>query len=465
MPKRSIPPAVIRLCTRIVLIVVILVISGSIYAYLAATAGEIAASQNTAEPMKVPVFEVRKLPVQRQWLGQGVADAVNTADVPARINATIVKIPNNIQAGETVAKDQLLVELDASDFERQVAQQRNTLASIAAERSLLDVEQQRLKDRLTLAEEDAELAETEAVRVAELFKNGAAGQQDKDRSRRTAIVADQTVVQLREALEKIPARIAQLEARRDAQEASLRLSELNLERTQVASPIAGVLQTVDVEVGENVTAGMRLTRVVNLDNIEVALKLPSGARSTVMIGDPVTLQSVSNQGRTWQGVVGRIAPEDDPRSRTLTVYVNVEQAGVTMNHRLAPGTFLTGTVTNSQTEQRFAVPARAIRAERLHVINDGLIETRDVQALYNIETPLPTTGLDDQQWVVLDDDGLTDGDLVMVNMSTSVLDGQRVNPVLPNGESLALPTPPTAASPIDTPKHSDKTSESGGGAM
>lgn len=439
-------PALIRTLMRVVLIVLVFVFSLGVFLFLQATAGEVEKADEDRSRVRVPVFVATKVDVQRQWSGQGLAEALDTADIPARVTATIDAIEPCVLVGERIEQGQLLFKLDPSDYERQVVQQQNTLASIAAEIDLLDVEQQGLADRLKLAEEDAALAKDEADRVSQLFSRGAAGQQDMDLTRRQAIAAAQTVIQLRENLEKIPARRAQLEARRDAQEAQLKLSQLNLERTAIASPIPGVIAEVDVEVGENVTPGMRLARVVNLEQIEVTINLPSAARQSVSIGNAMKLTSVSDMNRTWEGQVQRIAPTDSQTSRSMKVYVMVNQSKQIQRYFegdksaslkiLTPGTFLAGTVTSATREQRFVVPARAIRAGKIHVIADGLIETRKVEPLYNVESSYSEIGLPDEQWVVIGDEGLVPGQLVTVNMSTTILDGESVDAVLPDGTLL-----------------------------
>lgn len=448
-------PALIRTLTRVVLIVVILAASVGVFVFLQATAGEVEKAGEARAVVRVPVFEAKKVEIQRQWSGQGVAEALDTADIPARVTATIDVIDPCVLVGERVEQGQLLFELDPSDFQSQVAQQTQTLASIAAELRLLEVEEASLTDRLEVAEEDAALAKDEAERVSQLFRQNAAGQQDMDRARRQSLATAQTVIQIRENLEKIPARRAQLQARRDAQQAQLKLTQLNLERTKIVSPISGVIAEVDVEVGENVTVGMRLARVVSLKQIEVVINLPSAARQSVSIGNPVQLTSVSDMMRTWQGQVQRIAPVDSQTSRSMKVYVMVNQADAIQRYLdgdtavtsgiLSPGTFLTGIVTSAAVEQRFVVPARAIRAGKVHVIADGLIETRELKPLYNVEMSLPAIGLPDEQWVVVDDEGLSPGQLITVNMSTTILDGEQVDAVLPDGTLREAATPKTTA--------------------
>lgn len=468
---RTLPPALIRTFTRVVLIVLILVFSGGVYMFLSATAGEVEKVDEDRALARVPVFEATKVEIQRQWTGQGVAEAMDNADVPARVSATIDVIEPCVLVGTRVDKGQLLFKLDPSDYERQVAQQKNTVTSIEAEIQLLNVERDRLAERLELAKEEAELAEDEFERVSKLFTSNAAGQQDKDRTRRQSLAAAQTVVQIREQLEKIPGRQAQLQARRDAQEAQLKLSQLNLERTQVTSPIDGVIAAVDVEVGENVTPGMRLTRVVNLQSIEVGLNLPSAARQSVAVGNQVTLTSVSDMARKWHGVIQRVSPDDDETNRTMKVFVLVDQSEAIQQYIsgdasaklraqiMTPGTFLAGIVTSSIREARFVVPARAIRAGKVHVITDGMIETRNVKPIYNIEQSIDSLGLPDRQWVVLEDEGLKPGQMIAVNMSTTVLDGEQVDAVLPDGSMR-----PARPAKADKPSESDAAVEVNSGA-
>lgn len=385
---------------------------------------------------EVAVFRAQRAAVARQWRGFGTAQAMNAANVPARITATVERVPDDIDTGRAVTRGQLLAELDASDFEREMEAAEQRIADLRAQLDQLDVEQSALSRQLELEREDAELARNDLERLRQLLERNAANQQEVDRARRDVIAAERAVVSTSQALEQIPVRRRQLEAQIAGQQAALEQARLNVQRTRITSPIAGVLEVVDVEPGENLMAGERVARVVSLERIEVPLQLPAAARGGVSVGDEVELRATDESGATWSGQVARVSPANQVEARTVTVYVELRQpeAAPPMAQRarmLAPGMFVEGVVRSGETAQRWVVPRRAIRGGAIRTIDeDGRVISRPVRIAWTFEGRVPELGLsEDQQWAVLAEP-LSTGQMVMASASSSVLDGQRVDPVL-----------------------------------
>ncbi|UCD76206.1 MAG: HlyD family efflux transporter periplasmic adaptor subunit, partial [Phycisphaerales bacterium] len=184
---------------------------------------------------------------------------------------------------------------------------------------------------------------------------------------------------------------------------------------------------VDVDRGENLAVGQRVARVVDLSRIEVGLRIPAGARSSVRVGDEVMLRSSGSVTRSWPARVARIAPEDDQATRTMTVWAEVGQDPDGPGG-LAPGQFLRAMVTSSENSLRWIVPRRALMGDRIQLIEDGRVVSRTAQIDFQLERQHSELGLPDVQWVVLKDP-LQKGELVVVNPSRSVQDGMKVEAV------------------------------------
>jgi hypothetical protein len=71
---------------------------------------------------------------------------------------------------------------------------------------------------------------------------------------------------------------------------------------------------------------------------------------------------------------------------------------------------------------------------------DGVVRSVPVTVDYVIEAEPEAFALPDDQWAVLDPQGLAlePGQLVMVNATRSVLDGERVEPVLPRAAQVGV---------------------------
>lgn len=422
---------------------VALVLAFVIYQVLVATAPQVEPSGEARALPRAPVLEVQRVPVRRQWQGYGTAEAMDSADVPARVTATVTAIPENTLPGNRVKRGQVLVQLDGSDFERQVEIAQQSMEELKASLSLLEFERRRLDEQLALEEEDLKLSRDELERVKRIQGSGATNQQDVDRVRRNTIAAERQVVATTEAISRLEPRKLQLEAQLASQAASLKLAQQNLDRTTITSPIDGVLQNVDVELGEELRPGVRVARVVNLERIETPLRLPAQARRDLAVGDSATITTTVGGTQRFEAIIARIAPVDDVTTRTVTVYLVVDQPGVTdrlgdpdADPWLSPGAFVAGTVVSDREHERWVVPRRAVRTGRIRLVRDGVVVSQPVTVDYVVEATYPRFGLPDDQWAVLSEDvGLVPSDLVLVNAAMAILDGDAVEPALSEGVS------------------------------
>lgn len=426
-------------------VVLILAMGVLISTVLVRTVPEVRTSDPEALRTRMEVISVQRVAVQRQWQAYGTARAVDRADVPARVTSEVIHVPDHAREGQWVERGQLLIQLDESDFVQQAQAAEKTLTSLQAELAQLDVEAQRFGEQLQTQGEVYDLVEAEYERLVRLFERDAANQRDVDGARRAMLEIQAAIVQLQQAVDLIEPRRRQLEASIAAQQANLEMARLNLRRCQVVSPITGILQAVDVRQGETVAPGQRVARVVSLDRIEVPLSLPASARFHVQRGDMVLLRSTSRVDCLWEAEITRLAPEDDPQTRTFTVYAEIEQPEASQvfgravgRELLLPGAFVDGSVIHQAQEMRWVVPRRAIRGGRLFLVQDQTIHSRPVTAAFVLEAEIPAFNLPDDQWAVLAEGSvpvLETGELVVVNVTPALSDGVPVTPVVLNAAS------------------------------
>ena len=418
----------VSIATRIVVCAILLIAAIATFIALKQSAPKPVASHAANATPRVLVMQARPVPIQRQWEGFGTVRAMESANVPARVTATVIERPEEIRAGRNVTKGQLLVGLDDSDFQRQVEIATQAIRDIDAQLNRLEVEEQSWTRRAEIATEDVRLARADFERVQQALQRDAARQRELDQAQQSLNTAIGTEVATREELDKIGPRRASLLALRLQEEATRRLAVQNVERSRIASPIDGVLQSVDVEIGENIAAGQRVARIVSLHRVEVPLLLPASARPLVSVGDAVTLRGNNAEIRLWDANVTRISPEDDAATRTMQVFVEVQQDPA-QGPILAPGQFVQGVVTSSDLQDRWLVPRRAIDHERVMLIEDGRVKSVQVEGDFTIEAEVPALGLPDLQWVVLDE-SLPSNALVVVDSSRTLAEGTPVTPVI-----------------------------------
>ena len=425
----------ISFLTRTLISIVCLAIAVGVVVLLVNTRPQLDISTGERSLPAVVVMKAAKIPIARRTVGYGTAKAIRHADVPTLISSTVLTLPPTTRVGFSVKKGDLLVVLDDVDFKQQFIRAELSLATAKSAKTLLEVERVAAEELAVLATLDQQLAQEEHQRVLDAFNRGAAKQREVDFAMQKAIAASSTAVNATEAANRFPSMEEQAFSTISIRRAELKLAEENLKRCKVLSPIDGVIQEVDVWVGEHVSNGKRIARVVNSGSMEIPLRLPSHARSHVNVHDPVSLRSAGFGKRHWEARISRIAPEDDSHSRTMIVFVDVEQSP-TSGNRIPPGLFVRGEVINSNSAMpRWVVPRRSIRDDRVLVVRNSIVRSIPVSIDYSITGRLDQFQLPDFDWAVLET-SLDEGDYVVVDPGGSLRDGMSVRIILASQVAL-----------------------------
>jgi multidrug efflux pump subunit AcrA (membrane-fusion protein) len=377
------------------------------------------------------------MPAVRGIRGYGTVRALESADVAARVEGVVVALGPGVREGMRVEKGAVLVELDGDDARRQLQAALQSLAALRAQKQGLDIEERALADSLRLANEELTLAREEVARVEAAFADGVALQRELDRARTAALAADRGLSMAREALEMIGPRRETLAAQGEAQSEAAERARLSVERSTIVAPIAGILQSLPVEPGETVAPGRVVARIVEPSRLEVPIALPASSRGALAVGQRV--QVVEASGALVEGSITRLSPEDDPVVRTLVAWAEVPGGS-----GLVPGSFVEATVLAPDATPRTVVPRRSVRNDRLLLVEDGRVRWQPVRTAYAIRRAQPQTGLDDVEWLALEEP-LPHGTLVVLDAARRIEVGARVEPLRPGETAASLVEPAAGA--------------------
>jgi multidrug efflux pump subunit AcrA (membrane-fusion protein) len=290
---------------------------------LVATKPDAGRNATKAPPPRVAVLEVAPIEIEAFVRGYGTARALESADVPARVGAVVARLGENYAVGQTVAKDEVLVELDASDFHQQVEIAREAIRAIEAQVAVIETQARAARETAQLIVREKEIAANDLARVEAAAREGAAQAREVDLARGALIAATRASVAAEDAVASIAPRLQALAAQKAVEVARLKLAENSAERCVIRAPITGALQSADLELGESVGPSQVVARIVNRARMEVPLRIPASMRALAPIGARAEIL-VRTDGRRIDGVVTRVAPEDDVATRTATVFVEIE---------------------------------------------------------------------------------------------------------------------------------------------
>jgi multidrug efflux pump subunit AcrA (membrane-fusion protein) len=433
-------PNIIALLVRTFVGLALLIAAGSLMAYLIATKPQVSKSDLAEQSVAVQVIRIEPVDVARQWRGYGSTQAKDKADVPARIGATVVALPEGIEVGRVVSAGQTLAELDNTDFINALNAAEKRIAEAEAAIKQLEAELQSLEERLLLEQQVIDLAKDDYERQLSRSEAGSASPADVDRAKRAVLVAELGGKLIQQNLDAIPPRRAGIEAQQAAATADRDTAKANLARATITSPIDGIIEMLDIEVGENLAPGQRVARIIDPRVIELPLQLPASARSYVATGNNVTITTRSHPDDCppWNATITRLGVADSP-TRTITAFAEVDQSHIPLRnfaegtgpYKLSAGAFTLARLDTAEPQQQTIVPARSILEGRIRTVIDGQIVGKNVDVAFDLEGGFPQFGTEDTQWVVLKTP-LEPGTLVVVSASMTILDGQRVDAKVTN---------------------------------
>ncbi|MBD3162645.1 MAG: efflux RND transporter periplasmic adaptor subunit [Candidatus Eisenbacteria bacterium] len=271
-------------------------------------------------------------------VAEGKIRARSSAEIRAEIGGRIDQVA--VEEGSRVARGQLLVRLDGREYEVAIAEARSRYLE-ALSRLMIEEED------LTATGAGSEIEE----RLVELWNR----ERDGEISREERLEREREIEV--EALRKGTFRRDLVEARTGlaAARADEERGRLNLERTQIRAPFAGVVQGLDADPGERVAAGEVLCTIVDDRHIEAEVGVLESDLRGLEVGRPAFL-AVPALEETLQVAIDVISPTIDPESRTCSVLLRFDNEG----GRIRPGMFVRASIAGRTFEDRLLAPREAI---------------------------------------------------------------------------------------------------------
>jgi len=298
-------------------------------------------------PVEIMVVEIADFPVEIET--QGTIESRRETRLAAELSARVVEVADGFRQGGSVASGEVLVWLEATDFEAALADSRSALA---------DAE-------LALAQEDAR---SDQARVDWQRLGG-------DRAANP--------LALREP------QLASARARADAARAAVALAERNLTRTEIRAPFDAAVREAMVEVGAVTRPGEPIAELFTSKELEIRLALTLEDFGFLKIAESgsidaeITLTgSLGGREMSWQAVPVRLDAEIDRRTLSAFLIARVLPNPESGAFELPPvGLFVNAIVTGDTLPGVALVPRRALREgnEVIVITSENRVEFRPVE--------------------------------------------------------------------------------------
>jgi membrane fusion protein (multidrug efflux system) len=332
----------------------------------------------------VVVIETAEREVTPVYTYPGRAEAVETVDLRARVEGFLEQ--RNFREGADVKKGDLLFVIEQEPY------------------------------KIVVEQRSAELAAAEATE-----KNA-----ESDFSRKKSLVKRNDVSQA--SLDQSEAALASARADVLHAKAALRAAKLDLQYTEIRSPIDGRISRATYSVGNLVNPSSNpLATVIRYDPIYVTIKVSEEQlikvrkRGLDINNPPVAPSLLLSDGSNYpyEGKFEYLAAKVDEGTDTITARAEFPNT----DKILLPGQFVSVLVRQKAVERAIVVPQAAVQQDAtgyfvLVVDRENTVELRRISVDRQVES----------DWIVTD--GLATGEKVIVQGIQKAVAGKKVNPSL-----------------------------------
>ena len=340
------------------------------------TACRTEAEKQPASPPRVQIGAENVVAVKRDMIVvgpiiSGELRPEREATVRAELGGSLIEV--NVDEGQAVKQGALLGRIEAQNLEdaRQSAE--------SAVRS---------------ADNQLAVARREAERTQTLVTAGALASRDLDVARQNVTAAE--------------AQLADARAR-------LVNAEKQLRNAVIRAPLTGIVSKRPVNKGDVVSVGAELFTIIDPSSMQLEASVPSENLSELRVGAMVEFE-VRGYDQRFVGRIQRIAPQADPATRQVPIYVSIPNEG----GRLVAGLFAQGRVVTASAAG-LVVPSNAVNTSGpmpwVLRVKDGRTEHVDV-----------TLGLRDARTErVQIASGLNEGDVLLRGAAQGITPGTPVS--------------------------------------
>ncbi len=350
------------------------------------TAQKVTASKRGA--MLVDVVTAEKGTFRPLIAVMGQVQAKDQIQLSARVSGEVIECSPSFEPGSIIEKGELLVKVDPSDYDNEVAQKKSILHQMQAELALEMGQQRVVRNEYELV--DGKILEEDA-----------------------------TLILRQPQLETAKANV-------ESAEVAVKQAETELSRTVIRAPFKAMVMERNVSAGSQVSTGVSLGRLVGVDAYWVTASVPLDKLTAIEIPGQGSDQgsSVKVRNRTaWKqdafrdGVVFSVVGELDASSRMARLNILVEdplslQAAEGSVPSLILGSLLEVIIEGKPLEG-------VVRLSREYVRNDNTVWVMEDDKLRI--SPVSISFFDSQYAYI--DQGLENGASVVTTGLSSVVNG------------------------------------------
>ncbi len=356
----------------------------------------------------VRVIEVPEVKLIPRAIGYGSIKPARVWQAVAEVAGKVVEIHPQLKKGAIIAKGEILLKIDPTDYILATVQAEADIRAIGAQIEELAAREKNTLASLKIEERSLKLIRRDLERKQKLLKQGTVSLSAVDLEERNFLNGRQSVQSLRNTLNLIPAEREVLSAQHAQQQARLEAARLDLERTQIVAPFNSRIAEVNIEATQYTGLGKVLAVADDIGVAEVTAQVPIGRLINLISPDtPVPDQAAGIMSRLpdllgfeavvrlrastvnaeWKARFTRINDAIDPETRTAGVIVAVDdpygQALPGSRPPLTKNMFVEVEIKGRPRSGQIVVPRSSLHGESVYVVADGnRLEIRPIETAF-----------------------------------------------------------------------------------
>ena len=348
--------------------------------------------QREAPAMLVEVMKAQAVDTNAMVHATATVSAAREITIVPQVSGVVTSVERDFVAGGFFKKGQMLFTIDETDY--------------------------------ALALKSAEAARAKALHTLETVRSRA------DIAEQEWEILDNGKGEKANPLVLYRPQLKEAEASLESADATVKLAELNLSRTRLRAPFDARVRSENIDVGQYIGLGSQVAVLAGTETAEVVVPLLKEdirwvalPRPGVRSGGSLATVSMS-QGAdkaTWQGHVVRSLGEVDPKTKMVSVVVEVKDPYAIKGRakgstKLLNGSFVNVSIMGRGLSGVFTLPRTVLRGGSTIWVMDkqGMLRIKEVGVLRM------------EKDRVIIDSGLEDGDNIVLTRFSGAADGLRL---------------------------------------
>ncbi|MEP3673750.1 MAG: biotin/lipoyl-binding protein [Hyphomicrobiales bacterium] len=219
--------------------------------------------------LSVRAMTVAQEPITLSAVGYGRVEAVQSWNVVSQVEGRALKVLTGLAVGSVVEAGDVLIQVDSTDYELEIAKAEANIA--AAQATLLELTQQEenTKRLIEIEQRVLDVVQREFGRIQTLSKSGTASKASLDTAQKSLLSEQNTLIDLQNTLALYPAQRASAEATLAIQQAGLTEAQRGLANTTITAPFRGRISEEAIAKDQFVRVGDALLSLNAIDEAEV----------------------------------------------------------------------------------------------------------------------------------------------------------------------------------------------------